>query len=173
MSFNRSAEAGEQADTCDDSQLIWGGDVSCYSIVNGVFTPMSQVSYDSAALAAAKASRLRLMQAAYITATNAPIQFTTAGGTTAMFPTGDTVVLNGKTAKENIYDLTTAGDGAWRANTWLDVNNAPVTPFTFADIQALAAAIEAADTPDFQELLIRLGQIQAAPDIATVNAINW
>lgn len=51
--------------------------------------------------------------------------------------------------------------------------NAVITPFTFADVQGLAAAIENAETPEYQELLKLIGEINAATTVSAVRAIVW
>ena len=117
-------------------------------------------------LAQAQAAQIALLNAAYAVAITAPVQLTTAGGTAARFPQSDA-------AKQNLSNCIMGGAGAWSLDLWLDVNGQPISPFTYADLQSLAAAMERAEAPDFQELLTLVSQVSAAVTIAAVEAIVW
>lgn len=117
-------------------------------------------------LAQARAIQVAILNAGYAVAIAAPVSFTNAAGTAATYPQTDA-------AKQNLTSCITTGAAAWSLNLWLDVNGNPVTPFTYADLQALAAAMEAAEAPDFQELLTLVSQVSAATTVAAVQAIVW
>ena len=58
-------------------------------------------------------------------------------------------------------------------NLWQDKTGAVVTPFTYADLQGLAAAMEAADTPQYVHLLTLIAAVTAATTLAAVAAVSW
>jgi hypothetical protein len=119
-------------------------------------------------LATAQAAQIATLTAAYEAAITAPVNFTTAAGASAMFNQTDV-------AKSNLQNaiLGSQASGKWAINLWLDVNSTPITPFTFADLEGLAAAMEAVDAPDYQELLTLVGQVTAATTVAAVQAVVW
>lgn len=114
----------------------------------------------------AKAAQIAALNAAYKAAINAPVSFTTAAGATAQFPQSDQ-------AKAYLAQCIDAGAAAWSLGLWLDVSNNPVSPFTFADLQGLAAAMEAAETPDYHRLMTKAAQIAAATTVNAVQAITF
>ena len=142
---------------------------STFSMSNGVLviTPPAPPS-DAALLAQAKAVQIALMNASYQAAITAPVIFTTSAGTTASF-------AQDATSKANLTNALLGSEKAqtWPLNLWLNVSGQPVTPFTYADLQSLAAAMEAAELPDYTELLTLIGQISAATTVAAVQAIIW
>ena len=130
-------------------------------------TPPSIVDAPAAVLLAqAQAAQIASLTAAYESAISAPVSFKTAAGTTALFATTPTAV-------GYLQGVLAAGSAVWTANLWLSNAGSVITPFTFADVQGLAAAIEAMETPDYQELLKLIGEVQAATTIAGVQAVVW
>lgn len=117
-------------------------------------------------LAQAQASQIAVLNAAYQAAIVAPVSFRTAAGTTANFPQSNQ-------AKQYLAQCMGAGAAAWTLNLWLDVNNTPVSPFTFADLQGLAAAFEAAEIPEYQDLLTKVAAVQAATTVAAAQAVTF
>lgn len=119
-------------------------------------------------LAAAQAAQIATLNAAYQAASVAPVSFTTAAGATASFN-------QDATAKSNLQDALLASEksGTWPINLWLSVAGISIAPFTYADLQGLAAAMEAVDAPDYQVLLTLIAQVNAATTIAGVQAVAW
>lgn len=119
-------------------------------------------------LEAAQSAQIATLNAAYQTAINAPVSFTNAAGTAATFN-------QDATAKGNLQDALLASEksGVWSINLWLTTSGTPVTPFTYADLQGLAAAMDAVDAPDYQQLLTLISQVNAATTITAVQAIVW
>jgi len=133
-----------------------------YSVSNGILTPPSSAML----LTQAQTAQIALLRDAYEAAILAPVSFTTAAGTTAMFATTPAAI-------GYLQGVIDAGSAAWTANLWLSNAGTPITPFTFADVQGLAAAIEAVETPEYQELLKLIGEVMAATTVSTVQAISW
>ena len=117
-------------------------------------------------LQVAQQLQIAVLNNAYQTAITSPVVFTNAAGTTATFPQTDS-------AKKNLASCITTGSAAWTYNFWLDVNNQPITPFTYTDLQNLAAAFEAVEVPDFQKLLSLIAAVNAATTVADVQAVVW
>lgn len=65
-----------------------------------------------------------------------------------------------------------AGSSAWTLGKWLDTNNVAQT-FTFADLQGLAAAMEAAITIDWSDLILKIDEVNQATSVSAVKAIVW
>lgn len=117
----------------------------------------------------AMAAKIDELSAAYWATIGAPIAFTTAAGTKAIF-------AQTTQAKKQLDQCLSAASETkiWAPNLWLDANGLPVTPFTFADLQGLQQAIENADmVAAYQKFLMLIGQVHAATSIAAVKAITW
>ena len=134
-----------------------------YCVVNGVITE---------SLPAAKAEQIALLQSSYKSAINAPVTFTNAAGVTSTYPSGDTILINGMRAKDLLAEVIAAGEAAWTLGKWIDTNNVAQT-FTFADLQGLAAAMEAAVTTDWTDLVAKIAQVNAATTVAEVQSITF
>ncbi len=123
-------------------------------------------------LAQAQAAQIATLQASYKSAINAPVSFKNAAGITSTYPAGNSIALNGATAMQNLSNAITAGSAGWSLGKWLDTNDVAQT-FTYADLQGLAAAMEAQETLDWQDLVAKVAEVQAATTIAAVQAIAF
>ena len=132
-------------------------------VVNGQITESLQ---------AAKTAQIALLKAGYQTAINAPVTFKNAAGVTSTYPSGNTVLINGMRAKDLLAEVIAAGEAAWTLGKWIDTNNVAQT-FTFADLQGLAAAMEAAVTTDWTDLVAKIAQVNAATTVAEVQSITF
>ena len=119
-----------------------------------------------------KAAQIATLQASYQAAINAPVSFKNAAGVTSTYPAGDTVALNGATAMQNLQRALDAGSAAWTLGKWLDTNNVAQT-FTYADLQGLAAAMAAAQTLDWQDLVAKVAEVNAATTVSAVQAVTF
>jgi len=134
-----------------------------YQVVNGSIVE---------SLAFAQSAQIALLQSAYQTAMNAPVTFTNAAGVTSTYPSGNTLLINGMRARDMLAEVIAAGSSAWTLGKWLDTNNVAQT-FTFADLQGLAAAMEAAITIDWTDLVSKIAEVNAATTVAEVQAITF
>lgn len=123
-------------------------------------------------LAQVQALQVAALQAAYQAAINTPVSFKNAAGVTSTYPAGNTLAINGSTAIANLNNCIAAGAAAWTIGKWLDANNVAQT-FTFADLQGLAAAMEAQETLDWTDLVAKVAEVQAANTVAAVQAITF
>jgi len=126
----------------------------------------------TATLAGAQAAQIAMLQADYVSAINAPVSFKNAAGVTSTYHCGSTLAVNGMTGQQNLAACIGAGSSAWTMGKWLDVNGVAQT-FTFADLQGLAAAAEAVEVPDWQDLIAKIAAVQAATTVAAVQAVVW
>ena len=123
-------------------------------------------------LADAQAAKVAQLQAAYQTAINTPVAFTNAAGVATTYPAGNTMSVNGNTANGNLNNVIAAGEKAWTMGKWLDSAGIAQT-FTYADLQGLAAAMEAVQVLDWQDLVAKIAEAQAATTIAAVEAVAF
>ena len=121
-------------------------------------------------LTAAQAAQAIILQAGFQAAMALPVPFTNAAGVASSYPNMDTVSFNGKTAMQNLETVINAGAAAWTFKYWLDVNG-DAQIFTFADVQGLAAAMSAQDTPSELNLVSKIGQVQKATTVSAVQKI--
>ena len=112
------------------------------------------------------------LQVAYNAAVSTPVTFKNAAGVTSTYPAGNTLISNGMTAQQMLSTILAGGASAWTLGKWLDTNGVAQT-FTFADVQGLAAAVEAVDAPDYMRLVALIAQVQDATTVAAVQAIVW
>ncbi len=139
-----------------------------WTVSAGVLTPPSSVYLVSAA----KSAQSAMLQQSYQSAISAPLPFTNSAGVTSSYAFGNTVAPSGSNAQNLLTQIIAAGSAAWKAGVWFDTNGIAQT-MTFADLQGLAAAIEAMETPDEQALMSKLADVQAATTVAAVQAIVW
>lgn len=138
-----------------------------YTYANGGFTaPVTDPIVLT--VAQAQAAQIALLTAAYEAAITAPISYTSAAGATGLFSQTEA-------AKTNLQNsiLASEASGAWKINLWQQASGAVITPFTYADLQGLAAAMGAVDAPDYQTLLTLIAQVNAATTVAAVQDVAW
>ena len=121
-------------------------------------------------LATAQSIQIALLQSEYHATVNAPVSFENSAGVTSTYPAGDTVLLNGQTAKQVLSDAITAGSTAWALGRWIDTAGVAQV-FSYADLLALAGAMEAVTVSAFQALETKAAQVQAATTVAAVQLI--
>lgn len=137
-----------------------------------VWDKVNKVWTDPRTLAQVQSQQIATLQAAYQAAINAPVEFKNSAGATSTYPAGDVMSLNGKTAAQNLSNCITPGADAWTMGHWLDANNVAQV-FAFADLQGLAAAMEAVEVLDWQDLVAKIAAVQAATTIAAVESITF
>ena len=114
--------------------------------------------------ATAAQAQTAAMQTACQNATNTPVSFKNAAGVTSTYAFGNTMTSGGANAQALLIQIIGAGSAAWTAGAWKDTNGI-YQAMTFADLQGLAAAIEAMDTPDEQTLIAKEASIQAIQNL--------
>ena len=133
---------------------------------------VNKVWTDPRTLSQIQAVQVAKLQAAYLAAINTPVSFTNAAGVATTYPAGNTLALNGATSTQNLNECIAAGAAAWTLGHWLDTGNV-AQAFTYADLQSLAAAMEAQEVYDWTDLVGKVAQVQAATTSEAVQAINF
>jgi len=123
-------------------------------------------------LTPAKTEQNGILTASFQAAMTLPVPFTNAVGVASSYPNQDTISFNGKMAGQNLQAVLSAGSAAWTFGHWLDTNGVAQV-FTFADLQGLAAAMSAQDTPSELNLVAKFAQVQAATTVAAVQLVVW
>jgi hypothetical protein len=145
----------------------WANQAGVWYVVSGKLAQTNPNAPTAAQLLDdAQSAQIAKITAAYEAAILAPVSFTTAAGTTATFSTSSKAV-------GYLQGVIAAGSAAWTANLWLSNAGTPISPFAFADVQGLAAAIEAVETPEYHELLKLIGEVNAATTISAVQGVIW
>lgn len=139
-----------------------------WQVVNGAIVSAPA----SVLLAQAQSAQIIVLKTAYQTAINAPVTFTNAAGVTSTYAFGNSLSPSGSNAQDLLTQIIAAGSAAWKAGVWFDTNGVAQT-MTFADLQELAVAIEAAQTVDEQDLMTKMAEVQAATSISAVQAITF
>ena len=124
----------------------------------------------AATLVFTKTANIAVLQAAYQTAINAPVTFKNAAGVTSTYTFGSTLTHGGTNAQELLTQILSAGSTAWTAGVWFDTAGV-AQAMTFADLQGLASAVEAMETPDEQHLMTKIAAVQAQNSFPYVEVI--
>lgn len=119
-----------------------------------------------------KSLQVAILQAAYQASINQPIAFTNAAGVATTYPAGNTVSLNGSTAVQNLSHVLLPGSAAWTMGLWIDADGVAQT-FTFADLGGLAAAMEAVQVYDWQDLIAKIGEVQSCTTVEAVQSVMF
>jgi len=119
-------------------------------------------------LADAQVQQIAILLAAYAADCAQPVSFTTAGKVTKTFQAdpGSVQVLQQTLAGLSAAQATPAGF------YWVAADNTQV-PFSFADLQGLAAAMLAQGWTAFQHLQTLKAEVNAATTIAAAQAVTW
>jgi len=119
-------------------------------------------------LDSAIASQLATLTAACAAAVAAPVNFTTAGKVTKTFQADPSSVANLQATLAGLSSAQATPAGFY----WVSADNTPV-PFTYADLQGLAAAMLAQGWVAFQHLQAQKAAVKAATTTAAVTAVVW
>ena len=121
-------------------------------------------------LAQQQQANIAVLQAAYQTAINAPVTFKNSAGITSAYTFGNSLTHGGTNAQTLLTQILSAGSTAWTAGVWFDVVGV-AQAMTFADLQGLALAVEAMETPDEQHLMVKIAAVQAQTSLPYVVAV--
>jgi len=144
----------------------WTGDGTAFQWDGSALVAKTISAADQ--LAAARADKVASLTLAYNQALVAPVTFTNHTGVTASFNQAASDISNLQKAITG-----SALSGTWSLNLWQDATGAVIAPFTYADLQGLAAAMEAADTPQYVHLLTLIAAVTAATTLAAIAAVSW
>lgn len=133
-----------------------------------VWNTAEKVWYDPRTLAQVQDAQCSLIDAAYISAISQPVSFTTAGAVTKTFDADTQSAATLQSTLVGLSALQTVPSGFF----WLSHDNTPV-PFTFPDLQGLAAAMLTQGWVAFQNRTAKKAAIRAATTIADVITITF
>lgn len=119
-------------------------------------------------LAQAQAAQIGALKQAYSAAIQAPVSYTSKGGITKTYQADPQSVSNLQNAILGMQAAGATPSGFY----WVAADNTQV-PFTFADLQALAAAFLAQGWASFQKLQNLKVEVMAATSVSAVQAIVW
>ncbi len=138
----------------------WRVDLSTKQLVAG--------AVDVRLLQQAKDERMATLSGAYAAAIAQPVAFTTAAGVAQTYQGDPQSVSNAVSAMLGCQAAQAVPAGFF----WLAADNSQV-PFTYADLQGLAAALFQQGQAMFVKLQTLKAQVRAASTISAVDAIGW
>lgn len=119
-------------------------------------------------LAQAQRAQIGIMMADYRNAIQVPVSYTSKGGVTKTYQADPQSVSNLQNAILGMQAAGVTPSGFY----WVSADNTQV-PFTFADLQGLAAALLAQGWAEFQHLQTLKAEVMAATSVSAVQAIVW
>ena len=122
----------------------------------------------AASLGQVQAAQIAALTASYQAAIAAGVSYTSQGGVTKTYQTDSTSLSN----IQNVLLANGAAGAVPSGFYWVSADNTHV-PFSYADVQALAAAIFAGGWTAFQHLQTQKAAVLAAGTVAAVQAIGW
>jgi len=133
--------------------------------------PTTLVPYSipaSVLLAAAQMAQITSLSQAYATACLAPVSYTSKGNITKTYQADQNSIDNLTWMLLTFSSAQTTPSGFY----WIALDNTQV-PFTFADLQGLAAALGTQGASAFAQFQLLKAQVKAATTVADVQAIVW
>lgn len=147
----------------------WANQSGAWWVVNDALTQTNPNSPTAAqVLAQTQAAQIVTLTQAYGAAIQQPVSYTSKGGVTKTYQADPQSVAN-------LTSMLLAFQAAGVTPTgfyWLSLDNTQV-PFTYADLQGLAAAFGEQGAAAFQHLQTKKEAVRAASTVAAVEAVTW
>jgi hypothetical protein len=155
--------------TLEVTAAEWANQSGTWYVVNGALTQTNPNAPTAAQLLAkAQKSQLTTLTAAYQTAIVQPVSYTSKGGVTKTYQADPGSLSN---LQNTLLGLQAAG-ATPSGFYWVSADNTQV-PFTYADLQGLAAAMLAQGWAAFQKLQTLKAEVNAATSVSAVQAVVW
>lgn len=138
-----------------------------YTVVNGALVAPAAPTA-AQLLAQAQAAQIQTLNAAYQAAIVAPVSYTSKGGVTKAYQADAASVAN----LSQMLLAFAASQAVPAGFYWVSLDNTQV-PFTYADMQGLAAAFGTQGAAAFQQLQSLKAQVNAATTVSSVQAVVW
>lgn len=138
-----------------------------YTIVNGVLAPPAAPT-TAQLLEVAQTAQITALTAAYQSAIVVPVSYTSKGGVTKTYQADAASVAN----LSQMLLAFAASQAVPAGFYWVSLDNTQV-PFTYADMQGLAAAFGTQGAAAFQQLQSLKAQVNAATTVSAVQAVVW
>jgi hypothetical protein len=119
-------------------------------------------------LSQAQSVKIASLVTSYQAAISVPVSFKTAAGVTQTFQADAQSVANVQATLAGLAKAAATPTGFY----WVAADNTQV-PFTYADVQGLAAAMLAQGWVAFQNLQTKKTAVMAATTVASVQSITW
>ncbi len=158
-----SASVIEVADQATMLQTMTPG----WTVVNGaLIAPPAPTT--AQLLSQAQTAQITMLTQAYGAAIQQPVSYTSKGGVTKTYQADPGSLSNLQNAIFGFQGAGATPNGFY----WVSADNTQV-PFTFADLQGLAAALLAQGWAEFQKLQTLKAEVMAATSASAVQAIVW
>lgn len=135
-----------------------------YAVTNGALSAPSAAFL----LTQAQSSQVDVLAQAYAAAIAQPVSYTTKAGVAKTYQADPGSVSNLQNTLLGLQAAQATPTGFY----WVAADNTQV-PFTYADLQALAAAMLAQGWAAFQKLQTLKAQVAAATTVTAVQAVTW
>lgn len=147
----------------------WANQSGDWWVVNGGLTQTDPNAPTVAQLVAqAQAAQIVTLTQAYKSAIQQPVSYTSKGGVTKTYQADPQSLSNLQNAILGMQASAIVPSGFY----WVSADNTQV-PFTFADLQGLAADLLAQGWAAFQHLQTLKAEVLAATTVSAVQAIAW
>ena len=147
----------------------WANQAGAWYVVGGALTQTDPNAPTVAQLVAqAQAAQIVTLTQAYKSAIQQPVSYTSKGGITKTYQADPPSGSNLQNAILGMQAAGVAPSGFY----WVSADNTQV-PFTFADLQGLAADLLAQGWAAFQHLQALKADVLAATTVSAVQAIVW
>lgn len=147
----------------------WANQSGEWWVVNGALTQTNPNAPTAAQLLAqAQASQIATLRQSYGAAIQQAVSYTSKGGVTKTYQADPQSVANLTQMLLALQAAAATPSGFY----WVSLDNTQV-PFTYADMQGLAAAFGAQGAAAFQHLQTLKAEVMAATSVSAVQAIVW
>lgn len=147
----------------------WANQSGDWWVVNGALTQTDPNAPTVAQLLAqAQTAQIVTLTQAYKSAIQQPVSYTSKGGITKTYQADPPSVSNLQNTLLGLQSVAATPSGFY----WMSADNTQV-PFTFADLQGVAAALLAQGWAAFQKLQNLKTEVLAATSVSAVQAIVW
>jgi len=159
--------AGASVIDLTDSQWLACLEKPGWTVVGGVLTPPVPPTA-AELLAQAQVAQIATLKQSYGAAIQQPVSYTSKGGVTKTYQADPQSVAN----LQNMLLAFQAAGAAPTGFYWVSLDNTQV-PFTYADLQGLAAVMGEQGAAAFQHLQTLKAEVTAAASVSAVQAITW
>ena len=147
----------------------WANQSGEWWVVNGALTQTNPKAPTPAQLLAqAQAAQIAALKQAYQNAIAQPVSYTSKGGVTKTYQADPQSIANLQAMLLAFQAAGATPSGFY----WVAADNTQV-PFTYADLQGLAAAIGAQGAAAFQHLQTLKAEVLAATTVSVLPSVTW
>jgi hypothetical protein len=183
MNYFIAVESGGQVTGCT-SLPDWQEDPDgCVAVTEDIYLQVAATAYGATwdgtkvtflpiPLALAQDAQIDILTTAYQNAVAKPVSYTSKGGTAKIYQADPASIAYLQNALLGCQATSPAAPATPDGFYWVAADNTRV-PFTYADLQGLAATVFAQGAEAFTHLQTLKGQVNAATTVSEVVAITW